>query len=95
MHYGRPLANTVGCAYADGTPIVDAEAARAEAWADAQPFAGYARRRGSSSSPGADRAQEQPSSAGMDRLVSAGSAVVPVNGRHVSEAASGLWRFVI
>ena len=70
LHYGRPAAN-VGCAHSDGTPMWDAEAARAEAWADAQAaVAGYAPATRKFLFACADRAQEQSSSAGMDRLES-------------------------
>lgn len=68
LHYGRPAAN-VGCAHADGTPMWDAEAARAEAWADAHAaVAGYAPAARKFLFACADQAQEQFSSVGMDRL---------------------------
>lgn len=69
LHYGRPATN-VGCAHTDGSPLWDAQASRAEAWADAQAaVAEYA-------APTAqrflfacaERAQGEKSSAGIDRL---------------------------
>ena len=68
LHSGRRAAN-VGCAHTDGTPMWDADGARAEAWADAQAaVAGYAPAARKFLFACAEQAQEQFSSAGMDRL---------------------------
>ena len=68
LHYGRPAVN-VGCAHTDGTPMWDAHEARAEAWADAKAaVAGYAPAARKFLFACAEQAQEEFSSAGMDRL---------------------------
>ena len=70
LHFGRQATN-FGCAHTDGTPMWDAAAARAEAWADAQAaVAGYAQAARKFLFACAERSQDEHTQAGLDRLES-------------------------